>query len=113
MAAWFDHYEEYGDLVVRNLADETDPDVAPIVAIGRARHRAHVERQLGPLPAELPEPLLDALVCACDVYTWKLLRRDMRRSRAAAEATMTLMIRSLLGGDDDGPMAAADLGRGR
>lgn len=113
VAAWFDHYEEYGDVVVRNLAEEGDPAVGPIVAIGRARHREHVARQLGPLRPEMPGALLDALVCVCDVYTWKLLRRDMGRTRAAAEATMAMMIRSLLGGDDDGPMAAADLGRGR
>ena len=113
VTAWFDHYEAYGDVVVRNLADESDPAVAPMVEIGRARHRGHVARQLGPLRPGMPGALLDALVCACDVYTWKLLRRDMGRSRAAAEATMTLMIRSLLGGDENGPMAAADLGRGR
>jgi hypothetical protein len=37
------------------------------------------------------------LVCASDVYTWKLLRLDMRRPRAAAEATMRRTIESLLG----------------
>ncbi|MBO2450821.1 TetR/AcrR family transcriptional regulator [Actinomadura barringtoniae] len=102
VAAWFDHYEKFGDAVVRNLADESDPVVAPIVRIGQTRHREHVERQLGPLMADVPDErrtmLLDALVCACDVYTWKLLRRDMGRSRADAEAAMTLMIQSLLNG---------------
>jgi AcrR family transcriptional regulator len=103
VASWFDHYEEFGDAVVRNLAEESDPAVAPIVKIGRARHRAHVERQfaawLSGLPAGRRRPLVDALVCATDVYTWKLLRRDMGRSRAAAEAAVTMMIRSLLGGE--------------
>ncbi|MQA87088.1 MAG: TetR/AcrR family transcriptional regulator [Streptosporangiales bacterium] len=102
VSAWFDHYEQFGDVVVRNLADESDPAVGPIVEIGRARHRRHVERQLGPqlasVPAERRARLLDALVCACDVYTWKLLRRDMGRPRAQAEATMSLMIKSLLEG---------------
>lgn len=102
VTAWFDHYEEYGDVVVRNLAAESDPAVAPIVEIGRARHRAHVERQLAPGLAAVPEErrtaLVDALVCATDVYVWKLLRRDMGRSRTAAEAAMALMITSLLGG---------------
>jgi AcrR family transcriptional regulator len=103
VTAWFDHYEEYGDVVVRNLAMESDPAVAPIVQIGRARHREHVERQfaawLADLPGERRRPLVDALVCATDVYTWKLLRRDIGRPRAAAEAAVTLMIRSLLGGE--------------
>ncbi|MGI5417938.1 TetR/AcrR family transcriptional regulator [Actinomadura luteofluorescens] len=102
VSAWFDHYEKYGDAVVRNLADEADPAVAPIVQIGRTRHRRHVERQLGPrldaVPEERRAMVVDALVCACDVYTWKLLRRDMGRSRTEAEATMALMIESLLGG---------------
>ncbi|MEU8117662.1 TetR/AcrR family transcriptional regulator [Spirillospora sp. NPDC049024] len=102
VSAWFDHYEKYGDAVVRNLADEADPAVAPIVRIGRTRHRRHVESQLGPrldsVPDERRATAVDALVCACDVYTWKLLRRDMGRSRSEAEATMTFMIESLLEG---------------
>lgn len=103
VSAWFDHYERVGDLVVRNLADESDPAVAPIVRIGRARHRRRVQRQFGPQLARVPagdrEPLVDALVCVCDVYAWKLLRRDMGRSRRQAEATMTRMVRALLGGE--------------
>lgn len=102
VSAWFDHYEEFGDVVVRNLAAESDPAVAPIVAIGRERHREYVERQFVPrlasMGAERRGRLVDALVCVCDVYTWKLLRRDMGRPRPEAEATMTLMIESLLGG---------------
>lgn len=98
---WFDHYEEFGDVVVANLTDERDPAVAPIVRIGRERHRDRVEDVLGPLlvrfAAAERQRLVDALVCVCDVYTWKLLRRDMQRSRAEAEATMTLMIGSILG----------------
>jgi AcrR family transcriptional regulator len=102
VAAWFDHYEKFGDVVVRNLADESDPAVAPIVQIGRTRHRRHVEGQLGPRLAAVPAGrramVVDALVCACDVYTWKLLRRDMGRSRAEAEATMTMLVEALLKG---------------
>ncbi|MFD9894045.1 TetR/AcrR family transcriptional regulator [Amycolatopsis sp. NPDC059027] len=99
---WFDHYEKYGDVVLGNLADERDPAVAPIVELGRERHRAHVEAQLAPLLARHPvadrRRVVDALVCVCDVYTWKLLRRDMGRSRAEAEATMSMMINAVLGG---------------
>lgn len=99
---WFDHYEEFGDVVITNLADEHDPAVAPVVRIGRERHRDRVrnvlERQLRKVPADRRERVVDALVCACDVYTWKLLRRDMGRSRPEAEATMALMINSLLAG---------------
>lgn len=97
---WFDHYEEFGDVVVANLADERDPAVAPIVRVGRQHHRDRVEAVLAPqlqrFAAEERKRLVDALVCVCDVYTWKLLRRDMRRPRTAAEATMALMINSIL-----------------
>lgn len=98
---WFDHYEQFGDVVIASLADEYDPAVAPVVRIGRGRHRERVQTVLAPQLGRFPEAqrtrLVDALVCVCDVYTWKLLRRDMRRPRARAEATMKLMIDSLLG----------------
>ncbi|GAA4199044.1 hypothetical protein GCM10022220_01170 [Actinocatenispora rupis] len=99
---WFDHYEQIGDVVIRGLADETGPAVVfPILEVGRARHRQRVEYLLGPLLAgRSPKKravALDALVCASDVYTWKLLRRDFGRSRAEAEATMRLMIESVVG----------------
>lgn len=101
VTAWFDHYERYGDLVVRNVADEADPAVADTVRTGRERHRRRVLRQFAPQLGRVPERdaarLVDALVCACDVYIWKLLRRDMGRSRARAEATMCRMVRALLG----------------
>lgn len=100
--AWFDHYERMGDAVIAGLAAEADPAVAPTLALGRRLHRGHVERQLGPqlatIPAERRRGIVDALVCACDVYTWKLLRRDMCRSRPAAEATVAHMVRSILEG---------------
>jgi AcrR family transcriptional regulator len=99
---WFDHSEQIGDVVIRCLADELDSaPVAAILDAGRAKHRQRVELLLGPLLAERPADrraaALDALVCACDVYTWKLLRRDFGRSRADAEATMRLMIESIVG----------------
>lgn len=98
---WFDHYEEFGDVVIANLADEHDPAVAPVVRIGREKHRERVETALAPQLARFDgarrDQVIDALVCICDVYTWKLLRRDMRRPREEAEATMHMMISSVLG----------------
>jgi AcrR family transcriptional regulator len=97
----FDHYEEFGDLVIRQLADEADPSVQPWLAIGRTRHRQWVEERFGPQLARhesaLRQPLVDALVCICDVYAWKLLRRDMSRSRSDAERTMAWMVKAMLG----------------
>jgi AcrR family transcriptional regulator len=102
VCALFDHYEQFGDLVIRNLADEADPAVQPILGRGRMRHREWVERQFGPQIGRLAQEeqvrCVDALVCACDVYTWKLLRRDIGRSRAEAEATVVQMVEAILGG---------------
>ncbi|UYM06447.1 TetR/AcrR family transcriptional regulator [Solicola gregarius] len=101
--ASFDHYEEYGGVVIDSLADEHEPDVAPIVAVGRERHRDWVETVFAPQLAGVRTPdrtrLIDALVCATDVYTWKLLRRDMARPRDVAEATMRRLVEALLGED--------------
>jgi AcrR family transcriptional regulator len=96
VAALMDHYEQFGDLVVRNLAERADPQ---LIAIGRAGHRRWVQRQFGPHIARLARArrsLIDELVCACDVYTWSLLRRDMDRSRPAAEATILAMVKAIL-----------------
>jgi AcrR family transcriptional regulator len=97
----FDHYEEFGDLVIRQLADEADPSVQPLLAIGRTRHREWVEDHFGPQLARHEstqrQPILDALGCMCDVYTWKLLRRDLGRSRPDAEMTMAWMVKAMLG----------------
>lgn len=96
----FDHYEEVGDLVIRNLADEADPAVQPGISMGRIRHRQWVEQHFAPQLARqdpfVLDVLIDALVCACDVYTWKLLRRDMGRSRSDAERTMARTVKALL-----------------
>lgn len=101
--ASFDHYEEFGGVVIASLAEEHDPDVAPVVAVGREMHREWVETvfapQLGRVRKTERESLIDALVCVTDVYTWKLLRRDMARPREVAEATMRSMVDALLGED--------------
>ena len=101
IAGLFDHYEEVGDIVIRNLADEADPAMQPGINIGRTKHRQWVEQHFAPQLARHGSPvrdvLVDALVCACDVYTWKLLRRDMGRSRSDAEQTMAWTVKALLG----------------
>ena len=101
IAGLFDHYEEVGDIVIHNLANEGDPALQPGITMGRLRHRQWVEHHFAPQLARhdpsKQDMLVDALVCACDVYTWKLLRRDMGRSRRDAEKTMALTVKTLLG----------------
>jgi AcrR family transcriptional regulator len=97
----FDHYEQLGDLVIRNLAEEdSDPAIGKILRMGRADHHRWVQRQFGPFlvrhHSEEREVITDALIAACDVYVWKLLRRDMRRSRSRAIETVTRAVRGLI-----------------
>jgi AcrR family transcriptional regulator len=99
-AALFEDYEEIGDFVIRMLAQE---DRHPVLSlwhnVGRATHRAWIaECFAGALPTDpdARESTVSQLVIAGDVYTWKLLRRDMKLSVAAAQAIMTTMFSKLL-----------------
>jgi hypothetical protein len=61
-----------------------------------------VQRQFGPYMGSVNDKgrrtLVDQLVCVCDVYTWKLLRRDIGRSRPETEATILSMVKVIVGG---------------
>jgi AcrR family transcriptional regulator len=98
--ATINHYEKAGDLVIRNIQDETDPDIHAFVERGRALHRAGTETGFAPYldplaPAE-KRRTVDALVVVLDVYTWKLLRRDMDRSRHDTETTIRTLVNAIL-----------------
>lgn len=98
VGALLDHYEQFGDLVVRNLAERADPE---LIAVGRAGHRQWVQRQFEAQIAQVDQTrrrsLTDELVCVCDVYTWKLLRRDMGRSRPETERTILSLVNAIVG----------------
>jgi AcrR family transcriptional regulator len=101
--AVFEHYEDMGDYMIRLLADEERlPDMTEWLARGRKFHRRSMRRQFGPQLARRSlakrPALLDALVVACDVYTWKLVRRDMGRSRREAETLVCRLVESILKG---------------
>ena len=103
IAALYAHYEQMGDFVIRNLAEEEQlPEMKGWLERGRKAHRRSMERQfapwLEPRPAGERRELVDCLVAACDVYVWKLLRRDLGRSRAEAEARVRQMVTAILGG---------------
>jgi AcrR family transcriptional regulator len=92
-------YERTGDALIRLLALEPrHPAVKTLLDIGRSEHRRWVSAALadllGSLDAAARERALDALVVATDVYTWKLLRRDMARSVGATGRIMTRMVRA-------------------
>jgi AcrR family transcriptional regulator len=99
ITALFDHYEDMGDFVIRNLAEEqARPGSADWLERGRRAHRASMERQFAPGLTGRPdrEAVVDCLVVACDVYTWKLLRRDTGKSRAEAEACVGRLVTAIL-----------------
>jgi AcrR family transcriptional regulator len=91
-----DHYEIIGDTIIRMLADNADPD---FLVQGRKEHRRWTERQFHACLQRVPPPerrrLLDALVCICDVYLWKLLRRDLGRSQAESAAVLLSLIKGV------------------
>jgi len=98
IAALIEHYEQFGDLVIRNLAENADRE---LIETGRVGHRQWVQRQFAPQMAKLGAKdrrlFIDQLVCACDVYIWKLLRRDMGRSRAETEDTILATVTAIVG----------------
>lgn len=97
----FDDYELNGDATIRALAQETRlPALAPLLAAGRAGHRAVTLANFAPRLEAMPQHhrrrALDALVIATDVSTWKLLRRDMGRTKAQSQATVKMMVDAVL-----------------
>lgn len=97
-----EHYESYGRHVLRLLAEEDRSEfVRALVERGRALHREWVARafapQLARLDAAARRVRLAQLVAVTDVYTWKILRRDMRLSRARTRAAIVELIQRLGG----------------
>jgi AcrR family transcriptional regulator len=97
IATLVEHYEQFGDLVIRNLAENANRE---LIETGRVGHRQWVQRQFAPQLAKLDAKdrrlLIDQLVCACDVYVWKLLRRDMGRSRPESESTIYATVKAIV-----------------
>jgi AcrR family transcriptional regulator len=94
-------YERTGDNILRLLALEPRHAVLhEHLTEARTRHRDWVAKafaeDLKPLDAGMRQSALDTLVVATDVYTWKLLRRDLGRSVAMTRDAITGMIRSIL-----------------
>lgn len=93
------HYEDRGRTALLMLAQEaSDPQVAQLTRRGRAMHRTWVRNVFAPF-AGPRDPLIDLLVVATDVYTWKLLRLDRRCSRARTEQLIHRLVTSILDGD--------------
>lgn len=92
-----EHYEQMGDQVLHLLAQEARvPAFGAAVDGGRRLHHEWVRRTFAPQLAGLRGAELDRrhgqLVAICDVYVWKILRRDLGMGRAQVE----LAIRELV-----------------
>ena len=101
-----DHYEGQGDQVLTRLAQEgQDERVDRVLDSGRRLHRLWVEEKLGPLldgcDARTRRRRLAQLVAVCDVYTWKLLRRDSGLSRGETEKAIAELVRGLTNTEGD------------
>jgi AcrR family transcriptional regulator len=95
-----DHYERWGDNRLRLLSQEDRiPVVAENVKGGRRFHREWVERTFAPLigtrRGAARTRRVAALIALTDVFTWKLLRRDLGLSREDVERTLVDLIRAM------------------
>lgn len=103
MRVLVDHYETYGDRVVTLLAEaDRSPALAPIVQTGRRVHRRWCAQVFAAtLTARRGidrRRRLAQLIAVCDVYTWKLLRRDSGLSRRQTELALVELVGSLVEG---------------
>lgn len=99
-----DHYEVFGDRVLKIVAEQDRvPALRQIVDGGRIVHRQWCGRvfaaELGDRVGVARERLLAQLIAVCDVYMWKLLRRDAKLSRVQAELALVELLTPLLAGD--------------
>lgn len=94
------HYELEGRMVWHLLRQEQDvPQLHDALGEARAVHRAWVEQvfssSLSSLEGAARDRRADALVAATDLYSWKLLRIDLGRSREQAGLVMKAMARAV------------------
>ncbi|MBF6595321.1 MAG: helix-turn-helix transcriptional regulator [Thermaceae bacterium] len=94
-----EHYELWGDRVLRLLAQEHRvPAIRAITDQGRAVHWRWVEQTFGPLlPLEESARArrVSQLVAVCDVYVWKVFRRDLGLSREETALALIEIIEAL------------------
>ncbi len=96
-----DHYERWGNLVMRVLAEEHRISlVRKMTDRGRQVHYDWVDYAFGPQLENLDEEARlrrrAALIALCDVHTWWLLSHDLELDRAAISATLTDAIEGIV-----------------
>ncbi len=100
VSALIEQYERGGDANARAAAlEERIPAVTAMLDLARGYHQDWLaEMFAGALPAAggARREALAALHAATDVFTWKLLRRDLGLSRRATTDVMTRLVTGLL-----------------
>jgi AcrR family transcriptional regulator len=94
-------YEYAGEAIIRGLAlEERIPALKPILERGRKAQREWVQRTfpsaLAQLRGQSLERRVDLLVCATDVYTWKVLRRDRGLTPAKTAEAFRELVEALI-----------------
>ncbi|MFN2465840.1 MAG: TetR/AcrR family transcriptional regulator [Candidatus Dormibacteria bacterium] len=102
VAGLLDQYERWGANRLRMLSQEDRiPVITEHVKGGRRWHWQWVERTFAPLIRNLERApkkrRIASIVAITDVYTWKLLRRDLGLSRADTELILVDLITRLQG----------------
>jgi len=93
-------YEAHGDRVLRMLSQEDRvPAFRLIAGAGRAYHYEWVDRIFAPLLARSSrrdrERLRAQIIAVCDVYFWKVLRRDLGMSGEETQRAVLHMLAAL------------------
>lgn len=94
-------YERFGDANARwAIASDRLGTLALLLDRARAGHQAWLEHIFAAALPAVPaarRAAIHGLHAATDVYTWKLLRRDLRLSRAETERVMLALVNGILG----------------
>jgi AcrR family transcriptional regulator len=101
VAVIVDHYEEFGDRVLRALAQEDQlPTLAMVVELGRTIHLDWCRQAFGPglkgVRGAKLERRLAQLSAVTDIYLWKILRRDRGLGVAATKLAILELVEPLL-----------------
>jgi AcrR family transcriptional regulator len=94
-------YERIGDANARwAMSAERLGSLAPLLDEARAGHQTWLQWIFGTMLPKTPAAQRKAIVAlhaATDVYTWKLLRRDLQLTRPETEAVMVDLVKGVLG----------------
>jgi len=88
-----DHYEKFGDRIVKMLSEELrNPELHALADIGRTFHAEWCKVAFAPalegLRGARRERRLAQFVTLTDIYAWKLLRRDRGLSRRQTKVAL-------------------------